>query len=186
MNIKNNKKSKESIKKIQNSLYKLLSSLGDNKLTIKELCQDAKINRTTFYAHFDSIEDALYQICEEYIVKIYKVFLNTNVDYKTRVGQALEIIKSKFEFFVYIFLNVNNLELRVIEMIENSCLDEISDNEFEKSRLSLVFIISGFIGIGKTYFNDLEKNKTIKISKDEFCELICNVINKNNPYFIIE
>lgn len=186
MNIKNNQKSKNSIAKIQNALYNLLSTVGHKKLTIKLVCNEAQINRTTFYAHFDSIEDALYQMCEKHIIDVFKIFLKLDLPYKLRVKESLQIIKNNYSFFEYIFTNVNNLELRVIEMVENSDLYDKSNSNYKNTKLSLAFIISGFVGIGKTYFNDLKSNKTAKISIDDFANLIFNVINQNNPYFTIK
>lgn len=186
MNIKNNKKAQESKEKIQASLCMLLKEKGHQYLNIKEICQTAGVNRSTFYAHFDSIEDVFYQICEENILKVYTAFLDTSLTYKQRVKKGIEIMKDKLEFFAYIFSNVHNFEMRVIEMIENSWVGIKAQKDYEKAKLSLAFIISGFIGIGKTYFKDYLQGKAGKISSEEFAELISNLVNENNPYLIIE
>lgn len=186
MNIKNNKKSQISKEKIQKTLYKLLKTTPFNEITITYLCKESKINRTTFYAHYDHIEDVVLNICEEHIIKMYSIFLNTNISYKERVKQSLYLIKDNLEFYSYVFTNVHNLELKVIELIEYSCFNKAPLQVYEKAKLSLAFIISGFIGIGKTYFYDLKANKTKKLSLNDFSELITNVINKDNPYFVIE
>ncbi|MBQ9790736.1 MAG: TetR/AcrR family transcriptional regulator [Clostridia bacterium] len=187
MNIKNNKKSQISIEKIKKSISYLLKNDGYESLTITNICKNAHINRTTFYAHFDSVNDALYQICEAYIVAIYDIFMNETLPYKARVKKSIEIIKKDLDFFSYIFTNVSNLELKVIEMIENSNNNSLVHHKnLEKAKLSLAYIISGFVGIAKIYFLDISQNKTEKISVDDFADLICNVVNKNNPYFIIK
>lgn len=178
MNIKNNKKAKDSIIKIQNSLCQLLTDVGHKSITIKNVCANAKINRTTFYAHFDNIEDALYKTCEEYVLVAYNIFLNNELEYKNRVKQSLDIIKNKLEFFAYAFSHVHNLDQRVIEMVENYSYNHC--NDFKKSELSLAFIIAGFIGICKKYF--LNKELYSNINLNEFTNIICNSINLDNPY----
>ena len=178
MNIKNNKKSQNSIKKIQTSLCGLLKSFGHKAITIKKVCEHASINRTTFYAHFNSIEDALYQTCEEYILCAYKIFLDTKLDYKSRVMKSLDIVKDKLEFFAYAFAHVHNLDQRIIEMVENYYCNNCK--EFQKTQLSMSFIISGFIGICKKYFiNNKFHNK---IDLTGFADIICNTLNLQNPY----
>lgn len=178
MNIKNNKKSKDSVAKIQNSLCKLLQQVGHKAITIKNVCENAKINRTTFYAHFDSLEDALYKTCEAYIMETYEIFLNAKIEYKLRVKQSLEVVKNKLDFFAYAFTHVHNLDQKVIEMVENCCAALSKD--FSKTQLSLSFIIAGFIGICKKYF--LDKKFYTKLTIDEFTDIVCNSINLNNPY----
>lgn len=178
MNKKNNKKSKDSVIKIQNSLCTLLKNIGHKLITIKKVCEVAKINRTTFYAHFDNIEDALYKTCEEYISLSFQIFLNTNLDYKSRVKQSLEVVKEKLEFFAYAFTHVHNLDQKIIEMVENCCISLCK--EFKKSQLSLSFIIAGFVGICKKYFLTSNLNSTITLN--EFTDVICNSINLSNPY----
>ena len=178
MNIKNNKKARDSIKRIQNSLCKLLKDIGHEAITIKKVCEDAKINRTTFYAHFDNIEDALYQTCEEYILSAYNIFLNTNLDYKLRVKQSLSVVKEQLEFFAYAFTHVHNLDQCIIEMVENSCFKH--SKELQKTQLSLAFIIAGFIGVCKRYFMNNKINRSVDLY--DFTDIICNSINLQNPY----
>lgn len=184
MNIKNNKKSQQSIFKIKSSIQMLIKE-DSHKLTIKDICNKASINRTTFYAHFDNIEDCLYDMCNEQALGIFKIFLNTSLPYSERIKQSLVIIKENNKFFEYSFKHLHNLEGFVIELLEHNWNNLTNFTDYEKAKLSLSFIISGFIGIGKTYFEDLKSNKTKKISINEFADLICSLINFNNKFMPI-
>ena len=62
MNVKNNKKAKMSVENITNAVFDLLKSSSYEELTVKDICKIAGVNRSTFYSHFDSIEDILYSI----------------------------------------------------------------------------------------------------------------------------
>ena len=50
---------------LQDSLLELMQEKPMNKITIKELCERADINRTTFYAHYTDQYDLLRSIEEE-------------------------------------------------------------------------------------------------------------------------
>lgn len=184
MNTKNNNKSKESIKNIQKAVCKLLQIVGHEKLTIKQICDEAKVNRTTFYAHFDTIEDVLYEICEEHIIKAYEIFLNRNIPYQQRIKQTMDVLMENAEFFAYVFEHVHNLEIKILNMVESCCDDANNEQNPEQAKLSLAFIISGFVGVGKIYFTN-EKYKN-KMTPEQFSEILCGTINQANPYFIIK
>lgn len=57
MNTANNKRRRESRKKIENALVKLLQQHELNQISVTELCKLAKVNRTTFYANYIDIFD---------------------------------------------------------------------------------------------------------------------------------
>lgn len=52
---------------ISEALLTLLKTQNINKISIRELCQVAGINRTTFYNHYGSHYDVLNEIAETYI-----------------------------------------------------------------------------------------------------------------------
>lgn len=182
MNRKDNKRAQTSVQKIKKSASILIKSTGHKKITIKDICNKAKINRTTFYAHFDSIEAVLYEICEEYIVSCYKIFLDKSLSYKTRIKMTIELIQEDLDFFAYIFDNVHNLELKILEMVENCYKDDDFVSGVEAARLSLAFIISGFVGVGRIYFN----SEKYKMTPEEFADILNSAINVSNPYFTIK
>ena len=186
MNIKNNKKAKQSKLKIKNTIQNLINNKTVNNLTIKKICTEASINRTTFYAHFENIEDCLYDMCSDKTIIIMNVFFNNSISYSDKIKQSLFVIKDNYNFFEYCFKHLHNLESFVIELLESQWPQMRFFPEYEKAKLSLSYMISGFIGIGKIYFKDLNLNKTSKISINEFAELICNLINFNNKYFPIK
>ena len=182
MNKKDNKRAQDSKQRLKRAVCNLLKEVGHEKITIKSLCKEAGVNRTTFYAHFDDIEDLLYEICEEYIVGCFKIFMNTEVSYRIRIKNAVELIRDDMEFFAYVFRNVHNLELKVLNMVEILYTDNDYLAGAEKAKLSLAFIISGFVGVGKIYFS----SDKCKMNPDEFADILYNAINMSNSYFIIK
>ena len=182
MNKKDNKRSKDSIQRIKKSTIALLKEIGHKKITIKKICSNAGVNRTTFYAHFDSIESVLYEICEEHIVNCYNIFLDIDTPYKNRINKVVKLIQKDIDFFAYVFQNVHNLELKILEMVENHYTDKDYVSGAERAQLSLAFIISGFVGVGKIYFN----SEKYKIKPEDFADILYSAINTSNPYFTIK
>jgi len=182
MNKENNKRAQISVQRIKKSTSKLIKNIEHNKITIKNICREAGINRTTFYAHFDSIESVLYEICEGYVASSYNIFLDTTVSYQTRIKKVIELIQQDLDFFAYIFQNVHNLELKILEMVENNYTDKDFVAGAERAQISLAFIISGFVGVGKIYFN----SEKYKMKPEEFADILYSAINVSNPYFTIK
>jgi len=57
MNIKNNKRKKESIEKIESAFMELLETKELNEITVSQLCSITGLNRSTFYANFIDVYD---------------------------------------------------------------------------------------------------------------------------------
>lgn len=62
MNRKNNKRFKDTELLIQQSLIELLEGRELRQISVKELCEKAGINRSTFYAHYLDIFDLMEKI----------------------------------------------------------------------------------------------------------------------------
>lgn len=181
MNKKNNKKSQQSITKLRNTLVNELSHKTIKEITVTHLCKKSNINRTTFYAHYDSVEDILYEICEGNIYKVYNVFLKKDIDYKEKIKQSILIIKDNLNEFKLFFKYVHDIEHRILDIL--SVKSNVNLNTISlPAKLNLVYRISGFMAIGKLYLDEIENNPNIKISINELTEIIYNSINFNNKY----
>lgn len=59
MNTKNNQRYQTSEKKMQDTLMKLMASQEIEDVTVRDICREAHINRSTFYAHYEDIYDLM-------------------------------------------------------------------------------------------------------------------------------
>lgn len=57
MNVKNNKRRRESVEKIEKSFIKMLQNKEINQISVTDICNDTGLNRSTFYANFLDIYD---------------------------------------------------------------------------------------------------------------------------------
>lgn len=63
MNTKNNQRTKLSKLLMKNAFMDLLKEKGSvNKISVRELCERAELNRSTFYAHYNEPKDLLNEI----------------------------------------------------------------------------------------------------------------------------
>ena len=75
MNKKNNKRKKESIKKIEKVFVELLQTKDITEITVTDICNKASLNRTTFYANYLDIydlADKLKQKLENNLFSLYQ------------------------------------------------------------------------------------------------------------------
>lgn len=75
MNIKDNKRKKESIAKFYEVFINCLQTKNIDKISVSELCKDAGLNRSTFYANFIDIYDLAEKVCkhlEENFLSLYQ------------------------------------------------------------------------------------------------------------------
>ena len=57
-------------KMVKNSLLELLERHKSYDISVKELCDNAGINRSTFYRHYDNIADVLDEIYKDIITSL--------------------------------------------------------------------------------------------------------------------
>ncbi len=74
MNTKDNSRTKKTQRKLKDILIKKLASKPLKEITVQELCREAKINRTTFYIHYDNLDDLMLHIDMEMQKKIDALF----------------------------------------------------------------------------------------------------------------
>ena len=62
MNVKNNSRYKLSSEKIETTFLSLIINHKYEDITITQICETANINRSTFYSHYDDINDLIIKI----------------------------------------------------------------------------------------------------------------------------
>lgn len=105
MNIKNNLRYKMSSEKIETAFLTLMLKNKYEEINISDVCKEAKINRSTFYCHYDDINDLVVKIENKFSNGLANIF-----NYGTR--QTNEAFEEMFEFieknkyFYKAFLNL--------------------------------------------------------------------------------
>jgi len=90
---------------IKNAFYELAKEKEITKITVKDICDRADINRCTFYAHYENIEIFLDTLEQEYADKFLKAFSLYHYDQNpAKMLDALfSCVKSNKELFALCF-----------------------------------------------------------------------------------
>lgn len=151
--MKEDKRIIQTKQRIENTLIELLRNKYLGEITVKELCEKANINRSTFYVYYSSPSD-VYKVIEENAINKINIFLdclNNNI--------------TLYNFFydVISFL-VSNKNVFIVMTKESVILKNTIINSFTK-RFTLLnldinylyeFLFFGFINVINKWF---EKNQ---------------------------
>ena len=116
---------------LKDTFNEMIVTTDFEKITIKDLCDKAMINRRTFYLHYSSIEDILEDFISDYTHEYYDLIKNFNP-----IEEVDELVKSYFTYSEekgMMFERINTspnfeyIRLRMIQKVEDYAL---SDNNF--------------------------------------------------------
>ncbi len=78
MNMPNNKRKRESQEKIERIFLQMVQTKEIGEIRISEICKQAKINRTTFYANYIDIYDLADKVRERMMYEYANIFNDNN------------------------------------------------------------------------------------------------------------
>ncbi|MBE5757778.1 MAG: TetR/AcrR family transcriptional regulator [Clostridiales bacterium] len=105
MNIKNNKRYKISSEKIETTFLTLILNHRYEDITISQICERAEINRSTFYSHYDDINDLIIKIESKFANGMAAIF---NFGLRRTNEAFIEMFKfvKENKYFYKAFLNI--------------------------------------------------------------------------------
>lgn len=167
---------------LKQSLMDLLKERQITAITVKEICEGADINRSTFYAHYADQYDLLEQIESEIIEDMHMYLSSYNFE---REDEALQMTEKLIEYFatkkeecqtLFHDHSHSSFEQKVQNIAQRFIIKnwlEAGQFDEDTSRYLSSFIISGSIEVMKAWlYNNM--NKTPK----EMAEFITNMVNK--------
>ncbi len=142
---------------LQNSLIELMKDKPISKITIKELCTNADINRTTFYAHYTD-QFALLRQIEDDALSWAKEAITALLS-KTDRHETMKVLEQICQYFAE---NSSHLQILMSEqgdvhfqkqlftLIYEECgihpLEDCSE-DIAKRELNFIFVVTGSIGL---------------------------------------
>lgn len=140
MNKKANEQYKSNERVILDVFTRLLEEKDLQKITIKEICEEAHINRSTFYNHFEDVYGVLEKMWEFHRMNMGYLFRNSHSKSRRKnLKQILEYIKDnelfyRVSFHSPIFSEISS-GFEIVFMsheILGTCLKEKYEMEFMK------------------------------------------------------
>jgi len=154
---------------LKESFIKLLEKKDISQTSIKEICEDADINRVTFYAHYNDQYDLLKKIENEMFDNI-----NTHLsdfDQKNNNMSAVLLAEKIFEYLkenarlCKLLLNEHgdfSFQKRVMMLVYDKIITELTDNNKitkEDAEYVYSFTITGCVGIVQKWLDeDMKKS----------------------------
>lgn len=124
--------------KMYNALFKLLEEKDFSLINIKELCNEAGINRSTFYSHFDNMNDLLNESKEYVMKKFFNNFEKSDIVMDIPIESSNEYIINEFINPYLIFIKNNKILFKVF--VDN--LKTFDVDNYYNQLLKYVFIPS--------------------------------------------
>lgn len=162
---------------IRGAFIKLLTEKDINEITIKNIADEADVDRKTLYNYYANI----YEIREEFENElagfleeaIQKIDLKKNIDNPQHIFEILtELINTNFELYSYLMrMNANSHIVRKIYAVLKSSIRYVmAENnlisEPENLDLCVDFITSGMISVYQNWFNSDQRRPIEEVSKD--------------------
>jgi len=141
---------------LKESLIDLLSQKDISAITIKEICEEADVNRTTFYAHYADQYDLLRQIEDELLqnLKAYiTVFKQKKADaiFVDILEEMFEYIKANAKLCKLLLSKEGNLDFqkRIMMLVYDTNLVAKPNETLKKGEEEYVysFVITGCVGV---------------------------------------
>ena len=155
---------------LQQALLKILQTKHIDKVTIKELCEEAKINRGTFYLHYTTPNDLLIEIEQQYIdenMAYFSPYFNEGYETSQLAGMFTCILKNKGLCRIIMGKNGNP---RFVERIQKMIREGVVDGwckEFPKyNRVDLDYVFDFiFTGSMRLILSWIEDDKGLSTAE---------------------
>ncbi len=171
---------------LKESFINLLEKKDLSQISIKEICEDADINRATFYAHYSDQYDLLKKIEEELLenVKVYiaefdmtkdemdSVFLAEKIfEYLKENARVCKLLLSKHGDFEF--------QKEIMVLVYDKIISELTGNHkltMEDAEYVYSFTITGSVGIVQKWLDD-DMKKSARYMAEMVLKLTTGLIN---------
>src|SRR5690554_640612 len=149
---------------LEDSFIKLLEKKDITKISIKEICENADINRATFYAHYNDQNDLLRKI-EDKLLDNINAHL-AELDQKNTEVSSVQIAEKIFEYvqenarLCRLLLSERGdftFQKKIMMLVYDKIITEITNNNkitVEDAEYVYSFTISGCVGFVQKWLND--------------------------------
>lgn len=164
-NIRNDRRVEKTRNAIINAFKEMIIEKDFDEITIKELAERANINRKTFYLHYESMEEILFDVTVELSEQVFgslnnKGFFDPNVIGITPLIETIdELINSNYELTRKL-ISANSYRFfsrNIKDLIKDAVIRKIKKHiDMSEYKMNLVgdFIASGLSKLLKDWFEN--------------------------------
>lgn len=181
MNTKNNSRYKMSNEKIETTFLALMLNHKYEDITISQICAEAGINRSTFYCHYDDINDLIIKIEGKFAKSMASIFnYGTDASHDSFVDMFTFVKKNKY--FYKAFLNIpyqtfaeRNIKIEVLKNVA-------STTNIDTSNKMAIFYRASFFGAGIKELCRIWLERDCVESPEQMAKLIYDEYTNRKPY----
>ena len=147
MNVKNNKRKRESIEKIEKSFINMLQRKEIAQISVTDICKDTNLNRSTFYTNYIDI----YDLADKLREKLEKDF---DLQFQEEGSRSsLTIFRHIYnnQLFYKTYFKLGYDEKHSVSMYDVEMAEKYLDNKNMKYHIT--FFKNGFNAIVKMWLN---------------------------------
>lgn len=146
---------KKTKRAIRSAFYALIKEKPLEKITVREIAERAEINKTTFYAHYETVYDLADQLEKETVEQILaqidtaQTLLEDPHTFVYKMYEAMQQYVKDFKMIPSSSVERFNRHLQadILKKIEAEGLDS---TQYESVGAVLVFILNGLVGLLNT------------------------------------
>ena len=147
MNTKNNARYKMSSEKIETAFLTLILNNKYEDITISQVCQQAGVNRSTFYCHYDDINDLIIKIEGKFAKGMANIFGYGERRTHEAFVEMFTFVKEN-KYFYRAFLNIPYATLAETNTKKDVLMHIGGSGKFEKSKTMGIYYRASFFGAG--------------------------------------
>ncbi|MDE7131859.1 MAG: TetR/AcrR family transcriptional regulator [Lachnospiraceae bacterium] len=178
MNHKDNRRVKLTKQLLKDSLCELLEQESIHEISVRTLCENADVNRSTFYKYYDSLYDLLKEMEDDFLEEIEKSLSAGNAEITNRLPRILCYISSNVKM-CKLLLNSNidpdfpKRLLNLPSIMQNmNEITSVTDDSFEISYFHDFMLYGGYQMIKRWV------NEDCKIPPEKMVLMLENVFRK--------
>lgn len=171
MNVKNNSRYKANSDKIENAFLFLLEKYKYDDITISQICNQANINRSTFYCHYTDINDLIVKIEKKFAQETAGIFNFGERRSHEAMVEMFTFVKNN-KFFYRAFLNIPYITFAEYDT-KTKCLENVGKVHNIKSSIDMGLYYRGsFFGAGIKEMCRIWLERDCKETPEEMASLL--------------
>lgn len=177
---------------IKHAFQTLMKDNSFDKLTIQKICDEANVNRVTFYNHYQDKYDLFKEYLDEILMDIfnsskeaYEISTEPNLFFKTLFNKIADLCFDNKNILMTLEYQGNSIMAYIIQNTVFEKLSNLVANHFDAAKLRYpantvsAFLVGGFTNITSFYLNSKTASKTELINlSDSIIDDLLKIILK--------
>ncbi len=153
MNTPNNKRRKNSQEKIERAFVHFLQTKEINEISVTDICKEAKLNRSTFYANYLDVYDLAEKIVKKIENDVFMLYQEER-ETKNNTNDFLKLFRhiKENQIFYKTYFKLNRDKHFIIQQYDTNLSKYMYDDKFIDYHIE--FFMAGLNAIVKKWLNN--------------------------------